>query len=77
MAACQPCCTNPLGHSLVLGPALTGPLDITNTAIIAAPGEARPENNVAEAILHVILALASLMLPALRAMQVRSAAVER
>ena len=57
------------GHSLVLGPALTGPLDITNTATITASGEAWPEDNVAEAVLHVILALASLMLPALRAMQ--------
>ena len=44
----------------ILSPALTGPLAITNTAIIAAPGEAWPEDNVAEAVLHVIQGLASL-----------------
>jgi uncharacterized repeat protein (TIGR01451 family) len=44
----------------VVSPALAAPLAITNTAIIAAPLEARPENNVAQAVLHVILGLASI-----------------
>ncbi len=51
------------GHITVTGilsPALTGPLAITNTALISAPLEARPGNNVAEAVLHVVQAMASL-----------------
>ncbi len=43
-----------------LSPELTGPLDITNTAIITAPGEAQPEDNMAQAVLQVIQGLASL-----------------
>jgi hypothetical protein len=37
-----------------LNPELTGPLTITNTAMIAGLGDARPENNLAEAVLRVI-----------------------
>jgi uncharacterized repeat protein (TIGR01451 family) len=44
----------------ILSPALTGPLTITNTAVIRAPLEAQPEDNVAQAILHVIQRLALL-----------------
>jgi uncharacterized repeat protein (TIGR01451 family) len=52
----------------VLSPALTAQLTITNTAIIGTPLEAQPEDNVAEAILQVILVLASLRVPVLRGM---------
>jgi len=38
----------------ILSPALTGPLAITNTALITAPLEAQPGDNVAQAVLHVI-----------------------
>jgi uncharacterized repeat protein (TIGR01451 family) len=44
----------------ILSPALTGTLAITNTAVITAPGEAQPEDNLAQAILQAIQALASL-----------------
>jgi len=44
----------------VLSPGLIGPLAITNTVVIAAPGEVQPEDNVAQAILHVVQGLASL-----------------
>ena len=53
----------------ILSPQLTGTLTITNTAIITAPLEARPEDNLAEAVLHVILGVASLVLAFLRAAQ--------
>ncbi len=44
----------------ILSPALVGPLTVTNTAVVDAPLEALPENNVAEALLHVLEGLASL-----------------
>jgi uncharacterized repeat protein (TIGR01451 family) len=44
----------------VLSPVPTGTLSITNTAIIATPLEAHPENNMAEAVLQVIEGLALL-----------------
>jgi uncharacterized repeat protein (TIGR01451 family) len=53
----------------VVSPELTGTLAMTNTAIITAPQEARPEDNLAEAVLHVILGVASLVLALLRGAQ--------
>jgi uncharacterized repeat protein (TIGR01451 family) len=50
----------------ILSPALAGSLDITNTAVISTPLEARPEDNLAQAILHLVQGLASLWLRIVR-----------